>query len=78
MRLAFRSFEGRDLTLEVSRQKDFRSQRWMTADVHVHFLSPSTAVLEDQAVGVNFVNLLAARWGGLFTNVGNLSRGSLT
>ena len=35
----------------------------MTADTHVHFLSPSTAVLEAQAEGLNLVNLLAAQWG---------------
>jgi len=62
----------RELTLEVSRFMDLRAQGWMTADTHVHFLSPSTAVLEGQAEGLNLVNLLAAQWGDLFTNVGDL------
>ena len=50
----------------------------MTADTHVHFLSPSTAVLEGQAEGLNLINLLAAQWGDLFSNVGDLFQGPLT
>jgi hypothetical protein len=68
----------RELTLDVARQFDLRSKGWMTADVHVHFLSPSTAVLEGQAEGLNYINLLAAQWGDLFTNVGDLAQGALT
>jgi len=68
----------RELTLNVERQFDLRSKGWMTADVHVHFLSPSTAVLEGQAEGLNYINLLAAQWGDLFTNVGDLGQGALT
>ncbi len=68
----------RELQLEVSRHANFRAQGWVTADTHVHFLSPSTAVLEAQAEGLNFISLLAAQWGDLFTNVGDLSHGPLT
>ena len=68
----------RELKLEISRLADFRSRGWMTADTHVHFLSPSTAILEGQAEGLNLVNLLAAQWGDLFTNVGDLPHGPLT
>jgi hypothetical protein len=68
----------RELTLEVSRFADLRAQGWMTADTHVHFLSPSTAVLEGQAEGLNLINLLAAQWGDLFTNVGDLAHGPIT
>ncbi|MCW5981577.1 MAG: CehA/McbA family metallohydrolase [Bryobacteraceae bacterium] len=68
----------RRLDLQISRFADLRGQGWMTADTHVHFLSPSTAVLEGQAEGVNLVNLLAAQWGDLFTNVGDLAHGPLT
>ena len=68
----------RELKLEISRLADFRSRGWVTADVHTHFLSPSTAVLEGQAEGLNLVNLLAAQWGDLFTNVGDLPHGPLT
>ncbi len=68
----------RELKLEIARRFDLRSKGWMTADVHVHFLSPSTAVLEGQAEGLNYINLLAAQWGDLFTNVGDLPLGALT
>jgi hypothetical protein len=67
----------RALNLEISRFTDFRSQGWVTADTHVHFLSPSTAILEGQAEGLNLISLLAAQWGDLFTNVGDLSHGPL-
>jgi hypothetical protein len=67
----------RELRLEVARYTDLRSKGWVTADTHVHFLSPSTAVLEGQAEGVNLISLLAAQWGDLFTNVGDLPYGPL-
>ena len=68
----------RELNLEISRFADLRAQGWVTADTHVHFLSPSTAVLEGQAEGLNLINLLAAQWGDLFTNVGDMAQGPLT
>ena len=67
----------RELKLEIGRHIDLRSKGWVTADTHTHFLSPSTAVLEGQAEGVNLVSLLAAQWGDLFTNVGDLPFGPL-
>jgi hypothetical protein len=67
----------RELKLEISRFTDNRSQGWVTADTHVHFLSPSTAILEGQAEGLNLINLLAAQWGDLFTNVGDIPHGPL-
>lgn len=60
------------LELEIGRWKDLRSSGWVTADTHVHFISPHTAWLEAQAEGVNVVNLLASQWGRLFTNVGDI------
>jgi hypothetical protein len=70
--------DRRELDLEISRFADFRSQGWVSADSHVHFLSPSTAILEGQAEGLNLINLLAAQWGDLFTNVGDLSHGAIS
>jgi hypothetical protein len=67
----------RELELEIPRQMDLRSQGWVTADTHVHFLSPSTAVLEAQAEGLNLIHLLAAQWGDLYTNIGDLAYGPL-
>jgi hypothetical protein len=67
----------RELTLEIPRFANLRSKGWVTADTHTHFLSPSTALLEAQAEGLNLINLLAAQWGDFFTNVGDLSQGPL-
>jgi hypothetical protein len=60
-----------DLTFSLTRVLRWREQGWVTADTHVHFLSPHTALLEGSAEGVNVVNLLATQWGELFTNVGD-------
>jgi hypothetical protein len=49
----------------------WRERGWVTADTHVHFLSPGTALLEGAAEGVNIINLLASQWGELMTNVGD-------
>jgi hypothetical protein len=61
----------RTLTLALDRVLDWRERGWVTADTHVHFLSPATALLEGAAEGVNVVNLLASQWGELMTNVGD-------
>ena len=60
------------LELAVSRFTDWRRQGWVTADSHVHFISPHTAALQAQGEGINIVNLLASQWGRLFTNVGDI------
>src|SRR5581483_1275107 len=65
----------RELKLEISRFSNLRAKNWASADTHVHFLSPSTGLLEAQAEDLNLINLLAAQWGDLFTNVGDLSYG---
>ncbi len=64
-----------ELTLEIPRLTNLRTRGWVTADTHTHFLSPTTALLEAQAEGLNLINLLAAQWGALYTNVGDLSYG---
>ena len=71
-RVQVRSGE-KELTLSIERWCDRRSHGWVTADTHVHFISPHTAWLEGQAEGVNVVNLLASQWGRLFTNVGDIT-----
>lgn len=60
-----------ELVFELDRVLDWRGRGWVTADTHVHFLSPQTALLEAKAEDVNVVNLLASQWGELFTNVGD-------
>jgi hypothetical protein len=68
----------RELDVSIARFTDLRAENWVSADSHVHFLSPSTAILEAQAEGLNLINLLAAQWGDLFSNVGDLAHGHLT
>ena len=59
------------ITLMVKKVLPWRERGWVTADTHVHFLSPPTAQLEGAGEGVNVVNLLASQWGELMTNVGD-------
>jgi hypothetical protein len=59
------------LRIELDRVLPWRERGWITADTHVHFLSPQSALLEGSAEGVNVVNLLASQWGELMTNVGD-------
>ncbi len=65
----------RSLALRAERPLNWRRQGWITADTHVHFISPQTAWLQGQAEGLNLINLLASQWGDLYTNVGDLSGG---
>ncbi len=58
-----------ELTFELDKVLRWREAGWLTADTHVHFLSPQTALLEGRAEGVNVVNLLASQWGEMFSNV---------
>jgi hypothetical protein len=63
----------RELRLTAERPLDWRRRGWITADTHVHFISPQTAWLQGQAEGLNVINLLASQWGDLYTNVGDVS-----
>jgi hypothetical protein len=61
----------RSIEIVIEKVLRWRERGWVSADTHVHFLSPSTAGLEGSAEGVNVVNLLASQWGELMTNVGD-------
>jgi hypothetical protein len=63
--------ETTEITIEIERVLPWRERGWVTADTHVHFLSPLGALLEGAGEGVNVVNLLASQWGELMTNVGD-------
>lgn len=63
----------RELELRIDRWTNLRKQGWVTADTHVHFISPQTAWLEGQGEGLNLINLLASQWGRLYTNVADIS-----
>jgi hypothetical protein len=60
-----------EIVVEIDKELPWREKGWVTADTHVHFLSPMSALLEGAAEGVNVVNLLASQWGELMTNVGD-------
>jgi hypothetical protein len=61
--------DTKEIAIVLERVLPWRERGWVTADTHVHFLSPHTALLEGAAEGVNVVNLLASQWGELFTNI---------
>lgn len=61
----------KEISIEIDRVLPWRERGWVTADTHVHFLSPGSALLEGAGEGVNVVNLLASQWGELMTNVGD-------
>jgi hypothetical protein len=63
----------RELEISLDRNSNLRSSGWVTADTHTHFLTPETAHLEAAAEDINVINLLAAQWGDLYTNVGDLT-----
>jgi hypothetical protein len=67
--------EGR-LTIDLARSIDMRGAGWLTADPHVHYLAPSTALLQAAAEDVAFVHLLATQAGDLITNGQDLAWGS--
>ena len=63
----------RNLEIQLKRNSNLRQSGWVTADTHTHFLTPETAHLEARAEDINIINLLAAQWGDLYTNVGDLT-----
>ena len=63
--------ETQEIEIELEKVLPWRELGWVTADTHVHFLSPTSAMLEGAGEGVNVVNLLASQWGELMTNVGD-------
>ncbi len=65
------TLDSQEVVIEIVKVLPWRERSWVTADTHVHFLSPVSALLEGAAEGVNIVNLLASQWGELMTNVGD-------
>ena len=63
--------ETKEILIEIEKVLPWREQGWVTADTHVHFLSPNSALMEGSAEGLNIINLLASQWGELMTNVGD-------
>src|SRR4029453_8396911 len=55
------------LVLELERAHD--DAGWTAVDCHVHFISPTSALLQARAEGVAIVNLLATQWGDHHTSI---------
>jgi hypothetical protein len=68
--------DTRHLALALERSDDLRPEGWVTADGHVHFLSPSTALLQAAAEDVDLVHVLATQWADLFTGISDLPWGA--
>jgi hypothetical protein len=45
---------------------------WVAADCHVHYISPTSALLQARAEGLEIINLLATQWGDHHTNVADM------
>ena len=67
----------RTLELDLDRAIDASAAGWMSVDPHVHFLSPSSALLQAEAEDVDLVQLLACQLGDEMAGVANLPYGIL-
>jgi hypothetical protein len=63
--------DTQEIVIEIVKVLPWRERGWVSADTHVHFLSPGSALLEGAGEGINVVNLLATQLGELMTNVGD-------
>ena len=66
----------RNVAIDLERVINLERDGWRSSDTHVHYLSPSTALLQAAAEDVTFVHLLATQWGDNFTNIPDLTWGS--
>jgi hypothetical protein len=67
---------GAPLVLELERAHD--DGGWTAIDCHVHFISPTSALLQARAEGVAIVNLLATQWGDHHTSLSDLPAAVVT
>jgi hypothetical protein len=49
-----------------------KDRGWISVDCHVHFISPTSALLQARAEGVEIANLLATQWGDHHTSLSDL------
>lgn len=45
---------------------------WIAVDTHVHFISPTSALLQARAEGIAIANLLATQWGDHHTSIADM------
>jgi hypothetical protein len=67
----------RELSVDLERFIDAASDGWHTADPHVHYLAPSTALVQAAAEDVELVHLLSTQAGDLVTNGQDVWWGSI-
>lgn len=60
-----------ELVVRLERVLDWRARGWVTADTHVHVLSPQAALLQGAGEDVGVTHLLASQWGERVTNGGD-------
>lgn len=65
----------REVAIDLERAIDLRGDGWRSSDSHVHFLSPSTALLQAAAEDVTWVHVLATQLGDAFPSVTDLAWG---
>ena len=64
--------DGAPLVLPVEPVGGPSGAGWIAVDCHVHFISPTSALLQAQAEGVAIANLLATQWGDHHTSIADL------
>ena len=71
------AIDGATTTLDVDLERpiDLRPAGWRASDSHVHFLAPSTALLQAAAEDVTWVHLLATQLGDEHTSIPDLEWG---
>ena len=67
----------RELSVDLERVIDATSDGWHSADPHVHYLAPSTALVQAAAEDVELVHLLATQAGDLVTSGPDVWWGSI-
>jgi hypothetical protein len=60
------------LVLPLEPVEDPSGAGWIAVDCHVHFVSPTSALLQARAEGVAIANLLATQWGDHHTSIADL------
>ncbi len=69
--------ETEEIVISLDRVIDWRRLGWVTADTHVHYVTPAAGLIEGEAEGVNVVNLLASQWGESFSNIADFDQGGV-
>jgi hypothetical protein len=64
-----------EIEIVLDRTIDLRAGGWRSSDSHVHFLAPSTALLQAAAEDLNWVHVLATELGDAFTSITDLTWG---